>query len=88
MAKKEEVLKITEEELKSLQEVINALNGATNRVGQLDAQKHLVHHDIMRMRGDLNKIQGEMETEYGKVNINIENGTITPREDVEADTKD
>ena len=88
MAKKEEVLKITEDELKSLQEVINSLNGATNRVGQLDAQKHLVHHDIMRMRGDLNKIQGEMETEYGKVNINIENGTITPREDVEADTKD
>jgi len=42
----------------------------------------------MRMRTDLTKIQGEMEAEYGKVNINIEDGTITPREDVEADTKD
>ena len=45
-------------------------------------------HDITKMRVDLSDLQAKLEEEYGKVNINIENGTITEREDVEADKKD
>jgi hypothetical protein len=85
---KPELDKITDEQLKGLQEIVNSMNGATTRLGQLDNQKHMVNHDIMLMRTDLQKMQAELEEEYGKVNVNITDGTITPMEDVEADTKD
>jgi len=88
MAKKTEDLKITDEQLKKLQEIINALNGATTRVGQIETQKHIIMHDITKMRVDLSDFQAKLEEEYGKVNINIENGAITEREDVEANTED
>jgi len=88
MAKKEEVLKVTEDELKSLQEIVGSMNGATTRVGQIENQKHMVLHDLSLMRTDLMKLQGELETTYGKVDVNIQDGTITVREDVEADKKD
>ena len=88
MAKKEEVLKVTEDELKSLQEIVGSMNGATTRVGQIETQKHMVLHDLSLMRTDLMKLQGELEEAYGKVDVNIQDGTINVREDVEADTKD
>ena len=88
MAKKEEMLKVTEEELKSLQEIVGAMNGATTRVGQIENQKHMVLHDLAVMRTDLIKLQDELEEAYGKVDVNIQDGTITVREDVEADTED
>ena len=88
MAKKTEDLKVTEDELKSLQEIVGSMNGATTRVGQIENQKHMVLHDLSLMRTDLMKLQGELEATYGKVDVNIQDGTITVREDVEADTKD
>ena len=85
---KPELDKITDEQLKGLQEIVNSINGATTRLGQLDNQKHMVNHDIMLMRTDLQKIQAELEEEHGKVNVNITDGTITPIEDVETNTQD
>ena len=85
---KPELDKITDEQLKGLQEIVNSMNGATTRLGQLDNQKHMINHDIMLMRTDLQKIQAELEEEHGKVNVNITDGTITPIEDVETNTQD
>ena len=88
MAKKTEDLKVTDEQLKKLQEIVGAMNGATTRVGQIETQKHAVLHDLTLMREDLLKFQAELEEEYGKVNVNIQDGTISEREDVEANTED
>ena len=87
MAKKTEDLKVNDEQLKTLQEIVGAMNGAT-RVGQIETQKHIVLHDLSKMREDLSKFQAELEEEYGKVNVNIQDGTITELEDVEANTED
>ena len=87
MAKTED-LKVTDEQLKKLQEIVGAMNGATTRVGQIETQKHAVLHDLTLMRKDLMDFQAELEEEYGKVNVNIQDGTISEREDVEANTED
>ena len=87
MAKTED-LKVTDEQLKKLQEIVGAMNGATTRVGQIETQKHAVLHDLTLMRKDLMDFQAELENEYGKVNVNIQDGTISEREDVEANTED
>ena len=88
MAKKTDDLKVTDEQLKKLQEIVGAMNGATTRVGQIETQKHAVLHDLTLMREDLLKFQAELEEEYGKVNVNIQDGTISEKEDVEADKED
>jgi hypothetical protein len=88
MAKKTDDLKVTDEQLKKLQEIVGAMNGATTRVGQIETQKHAVLHDLTLMREDLLKFQAELEEEYGKVNVNIQDGTISEREDVEANKED
>ena len=87
MAKTED-LKVTDEQLKKLQEIGAAMNGATTRVGQVETQKHAILHDLTLMRKDLMDFQAELEKEYGKVNVNIQDGTISEREDVEADKED
>jgi len=88
MAKKTDDLKVTDEQLKKLQEIVGAMNGATTRVGQIETQKHIVLHDLTLMREDLLKFQAELEEEYGKVNVNIQDGTISEREDVKANKED
>ena len=88
MAKKTDDLKVTDEQLKKLQEIVGAMNGATTRVGQIETQKHAVLHDLTLMRKDLMDFQAELEEQYGKVNVNIQDGTISEREDVEANTED
>jgi len=88
MAKKTEDLKVTDEQLKKLQEIVGAMNGATTRVGQIETQKHAVLHDLTLMRKDLIDFQAELEKEYGKVNINIQDGTIQYPEDEQADKED
>jgi len=88
MAKKTDDLKVTDEQLKKLQEIVSAMNGATTRVGQIETQKHAVLHDLTLMRKDLLDFQAELEEQYGKVNVNIQDGTITEVEDVEANKKD
>jgi len=87
MAKTED-LKVTDEQLKRLQEIVGAMNGATTRVGQIETQKHAILHDLTLMRKDLLDHQEELEKEYGKVNVNIQDGTISEREDGEANTED
>tara|TARA_B100000900_G_scaffold405246_1_gene414591 strand:- start:17 stop:283 length:267 start_codon:yes stop_codon:yes gene_type:complete len=88
MAKKTDDLKVTDEQLKKLQEIVGAMNGATTRVGQIETQKHAVLHDLTLMRKDLMDFQAELEEQYGKVNVNIQDGTISEREDVEANKED
>jgi len=88
MAKKTDDLKVTDEQLKKLQEIVSAMNGATTRVGQIETQKHAVLHDLTLMRKDLLDFQAELEEQYGKVNVNIQDGTITEVENVEANKKD
>ena len=53
----------------------------------MELQKHENMHAITGLRKDLEVLQNELNKEYGTVDINIKNGTINYKEDVEADTK-
>jgi small-conductance mechanosensitive channel len=80
--------KITEEQLKNLQDVIAKINQATATVGQLETQKHGILHQLGEMQKDLTKMQEELEKEYGQVSINIEDGTYKEIENDQSDQKD
>ena len=94
MAKQEEVIdlaptveKITDEQLKDLQGLIGQINNAQLSIGQLETQKAGVLQGVGELQGKLKSMQDELEKEYGKVSVNIQDGTFMAIED-EADKED
>ena len=91
MATKEEVVdlkpaKITDEQLKSIQEVVSNINRGQIELGSMEVKKHNLMHQINGIQEELGKLQTELEKEYGTVDINIQTGEINY--DVETDKKD
>ena len=84
-----DVKKITDEELKSIQEKVNSINQAQMQVGGLEVQKSLALEQVKTYQLDLQVIQKELEEKYGRVSVNLQDGTISEiPEENESDKKD
>ena len=68
--------KITNEELKSLQELINNINKNHLQTGQLEAQKHSILHSLAGLNDELVLMRENFKTIYNTDDINIADGTI------------
>ena len=81
--------KIKDEQLEELQGKLKMIDGIRLQVGSLENQKFAYLNQMAAIQQELNKMQTDLQEEYGKVSINITDGTITdiPEED-EADKKD
>ena len=93
MTKKEKVVdlkpeKITDEQLKKVQSLINIINRNNLEIGSMEIKKHEIMHNIAGLRDELTKLQTEFETEYGTYDINIQDGTINYSENGEANKED
>jgi uncharacterized protein HemX len=88
MAKNEKATSITAEELKNLQELINTVNRAQLELGGLESRKHSLAHQVLALQGQVAEMQKGFEETYGKIDINITDGTISYREDEQADKED
>ena len=95
MAKKEKVIdlkpkteKITDEQLRKVQDVINAINRSQLEIGSIETRKHEILHGMSELKDRLELLQNEFEKEYGTCDINIQNGKINYSEDGEVDKKD
>jgi len=86
MSKK--VNKIKDEQLQELQGHVNKINQAQLQLGQLESQKYTLIGAIPQLQKDLKEFQDALEGEYGKVSINIQDGTIQdlPEADEQANT--
>ena len=81
--------KITEEQLKNVQDIVNSMNRTQIELGSMEVRKHDVLHAMAGMRDKLTVLQQEFEKEYGTYDININDGTINyPKENGEANKKD
>ena len=78
--------KITDEQLKKVQDTVNNINRAQLEIGSMELQKHEMMHRIAGLRDELTLLQGEFEKDYGTFDINIQDGTINYGEDVKADS--
>tara|TARA_R110002020_G_scaffold205325_2_gene409881 strand:+ start:1941 stop:2216 length:276 start_codon:yes stop_codon:yes gene_type:complete len=91
MSKKEETTevnsKIKDEQLKELQELFGKIQQAQSGLGQLDVQKFNILKVIQELDDKLKDLQNKLEEEYGRVSIDIKDGSITKIED-EADKED
>jgi len=77
--------KITEAELKGLQEQEQKKGAILHDLGLLDTQKYSLNHMYVELMVEQDKIKKELEQEYGKVNINLKDGSyeLIPEKDEE-----
>jgi hypothetical protein len=67
--------KITKEQLEKLQESQKKYAAIKHDLGQLEVQKHGLLHLWAGLQEEENKFKQELEEKYGKININLEDGS-------------
>ena len=81
--------KITDEQLKKVQDSVNNLNRSQIEIGSMEVKKHELMHQVAGLRDELVTLQAELEKDYGTFDINIQDGTINYlEENGETDKKD
>ena len=71
----EKELKITEEQLKKVQAQVKVRTQLIADIGAAEAQKHELLHALNNVMQKTKETADELEKEYGKININLEDGT-------------
>ena len=71
----EKKLKITEEQLKKVQAQVKVRTQLIADIGAVEAQKHELLHALNNVMQKTKETADELEEEYGKININLEDGT-------------
>ena len=68
-------LKITEEQLQKVQAQVKVRGQLISDIGSVEAQKHELLHALNNVMQKTKETADELEKEYGKININLEDGT-------------
>jgi predicted nucleic acid-binding Zn-ribbon protein len=68
--------KITKEELDNILQFQNRLYSLSTDVGILETQKHALLHELAGVNNEQEEYKKELEEKYGKININLEDGTF------------
>ena len=80
--------KITDEQLKKVQDTVNNINRSQLEIGSMEIKKHEVMHNIAGLRDSLTVLQSEFEKDYGTFDINIQDGIINYPENGEVNKED
>ena len=79
--------KITEKQLEKLRGYVTAINQGQTQLGSIEVQKHGLLHQIAQVQSELQGFQKDLEDEYGKISINIQDGSYEEVAEDEADTQ-
>ena len=80
--------KITKEELKELQEQEQKKNAIKHDLGVLETQKHSLLHLWADIVSEQEGAKKELEEKYGKVNIDLKDGSYEKIEEQENESKE
>ena len=87
MAKKEKEMKITDEQLEQIRAQQSVKARIINDVGVLEAQKYDLLNALTNVMQKSAETAEELEKEYGKININLEDGSYEVVEVEEDETE-
>ena len=88
MAKKEKEMKITDEQLEQVRAQQSVKARIINDVGVLEAQKYDLLNALTNVMQKSAETAEELEKEYGKININLEDGSYEVVEVEEEETEE
>ena len=81
--------KVTDEQLKKIQGLVDRINRAQMDIGALESRKHQALHFLAGTNDELQLMQDELMKDYGTNDINIQDGVINyPKENGEVNKKD
>jgi hypothetical protein len=80
-------LKITETELKALQEQEQKKGAILHDLGLLQTQAHTLSHLYAELANEQEKNKKELEESYGKININLQDGSYELIEEKDEENK-
>ena len=72
--------KISNEDLSSLQKLVNNINKTQIEIGMLESQKHNLLHSISQLNDEMLLLRERYKDTYGTDDINIMDGTINTNE--------
>ena len=75
--------KITEKELKEIQDLQANLYKLTTDIGVLETQKHAILHELAGVNQTQEEFKKVLEEKYGSININLQDGTFELQEENE-----
>jgi len=79
--------KITDDQLKKVQDTVNSLNRSQLEIGSMEVKKHEMMLQIAGLRDELTLLQSEFEKDYGTFDVNIQDGMINyTKENGQADS--
>ena len=79
--------KVTDEQLKEVQELVNSINRSQMELGQMETKKHAMLHHISALQEAVGGVRDVFEKEYGTADVDIQTGIINyPKENGEADS--
>lgn len=67
--------KITEEQLQELRDQESKKNAILRDLGILETQKHSLLHAFAVIQDQQEKTKASLEDQYGKINVNLEDGS-------------
>ena len=68
---------ITAEQLEKIVAGQKDLSAILSNIGVLESQKHGFLHQLADLNKSIEEFKAELETEYGAININLEDGSYT-----------
>ena len=81
--------KVTDEQLKEVQELVNSINRSQMELGQMETKKHAMLHHISALQEAIGGVRDTFEKDYGTADVNIQDGTINyPKENGEVNKED
>ena len=80
--------KVTEEQLTKIRSIVDRVNSTQLNIGQLEARKHQLLHQIAGTNDELALMQNELQEQYGTNDISIMDGTINYPENGETNKED
>ncbi len=69
--------KVTDTQLKKINDQQSSLNNLLNNIGVLEVQKQKLTSDVKRLGEEIEETKKELEEEYGNVNIDLRDGSIS-----------
>tara|TARA_B100000497_G_scaffold87037_1_gene97032 strand:- start:255 stop:497 length:243 start_codon:yes stop_codon:yes gene_type:complete len=69
--------KVTDTQLKKINDQQSSLNSLLNSIGVLEVQKRNLTSDVKKLGEEIEKTKKELEEEYGNVNIDLRDGSIS-----------
>ncbi len=78
--------KLNEEQTKEVQNIVSLANQIKLELGNMEARKHALLHELDSVNNQIVDINKKLEEEYGKVDIDIATGNLQYLEDEQANS--